>query len=273
MASTARDLAAFCELLDTMAEWCEQSTEGASLVESCREALSAVRVAVALRTDETAARVNDACATIADEKARGLKREFLGALFLVARGAIDVSPTPAQINAAERLLLTHATNAGTMLGVKDAAREARMAIDRGRTSGRKADRYPEPGFAQQLALGALLAQYRELGRMSPDALCTLASSKGVKITRASLARMEGGTASKEAPLDAVVVCLGHDPKQFRARAAHCHNLARELAKKVSGTDSERWFGEFVAIYGDRGARSTLSLAACAAAGLDEDKLR
>lgn len=269
----ANDLTAFCEVLDTMVEWCEQTPEGSSLVEASRDALSAVRTAVTLRTDDTVKRVNESCGRIADASATGMRREFLCALFLVARGAVEPSRTASDVGAAERVLLTHAANLGTLLSVSDAARQARLALDRGRTSGRKPERYPEPGFARQLALGALVAQYRERGRLSPEALCALASSRGIKLTRVALSRIENGTASKDAPIDAIAACLGHDPKLFRLRAERSHDLARELAKRVSGEDSERWFGDFVAVHGDRGARSTLTLAACAAARLADDKLR
>lgn len=268
---TPRDLSAFCEVLDTVVEWAEQRGES---IDGVRDALNAVRVGVSVPTPFTREAIRLACRRVSDPDATGARRELLCALMLVAQGAVQITLQPSDVSAAERLLLTHATNAGRALGVPDAAKTARLALDRGRAEGRRADRFPEPGFVPQLALGSLLAQYRDLGRMSQDDLVARAASRGVKITRAQLARIEGGTAARGAPLDALFECMGHDAVEARLRAERAHDLARDLALKVSGGQpSERWFAEAVALFGERVARAAVTLAAGAAARLDASKLR
>lgn len=270
----SRDLNAFCEVLDTVVEWVDGADNPDMMSDALREAISAVRTAVTLRTPETVARLDEACRLASDPAATGVKRELLCAVFLVSRGALQTSPLSAKdLGEAERLILTHAANAGGLLGISDAAKQARIALDGGRTSGRKPSRFPEPGFARQLAIGCLIAQYRDLGRLSQPDLVRLATSKGVKITKAQLARVEGGTAAANAPVDALIICLKHDPAEFRIRGDKTLELAREIARRVSGAkDSERWFAEFVSVFGERGARACLTVAACAGARLRKDQL-
>lgn len=269
---TPRDLSAFCEVIDTLVEWFEQRGES---IEGVRDALDAVRIAVSVPTPSTRAAVQLACERVGDPAATGARRELLCALMLVAQGAVQITLQPADVTAAERLLLTHATNAGRALGVSDAAKVARLAMERGRAEGRRADRFPEPGFVPQLALGSLLAQYRDLGRMSQDDLVKRAIARGVKVTRAQLARIEGGTAARDAPLDALFECMGQNAIEARLRAERAHDLARDLLLKVTGAteSSERWFAEAVALSGERSARAAVTLAAGAAARLDASKLR
>lgn len=268
---TPRDLSAFCEVLDTVVEWFEQRGES---IDGVRDALDAVRVAVSVPTPSTREAIRLACQRVSDPDATGARRELLCALMLVAQGAVQITLQPADVTAAERLLLTHATNAGRALGVPDAAKTARLALDRGRAEGRRADRFPEPGFVPQLALGSLLAQYRDLGRLSQEDLVKRAASRGVRISKAQLARIEGGTAARDAPLDALFECVGQDAIEARLRAERAHDLARDLSLKVSGGEpSERWFAESVALFGERVARAAVTLATGAAARLDASKLR
>lgn len=272
--SAPRTLLGFVEVLDTMVEWYERSAEPSEVV---RRALDAVRVAASVPTAATCAALEAPMVAAADPRADGARGELLCALVLVATTVVReaaVGATPEHYAGAERVLLTHAANLGKLLGVKDAGKEARLALDRGRAEGRRADRFPEPGFARELARGALLAQYRDFGRLSQDDLVRLATSRGMKVTKALVARIEGGTAAKTAPVDALFACFELSPDETRRRAEVTHDLAREMACRVAGSDvSDRWFAEFVALFGEAKARAVVTVAACGAARIAAEKLR
>lgn len=269
-----RTLLGFVEVLDTMVEWYERANETS---EPVRRALDAVRVAASVPTVATCAALDAPMTAATDANADGARGELLCALVLVASTVVNEAAgraTPSTFAAAERLLLTHAATLGRLLGVKEAGREARLALDRGLAEGRRADRFPEPGFARELARGALLAQYRDFGRLSQDDLVRLATSRSVKVTKALVARIEGGTASKGAPVDALFACFDLTPSETRRRAEMAHDLAREMACRVAGGEiNERWFAEFVALFGEAKARAVVTVAACGAARISAEKLR
>ena len=257
-----RTLPAFCELLDVMVDWLEAAKIDH---EGEEEALAAVRAFVALRNGATARRLDGACAAVhPPEAVTGARRDLRRAILALAGAACLPSPTREQLAGVERALIAGATEVGRAAAVLDPAREARVVLERARREGRKTSRYPEPGFARQLALGCLLAQYREMGRLSQGALCDLAARSGVKVPKASLARLEAGVPWKGAPLDELVTLLGQHPQEFRERAVKAHDFAARLTRPIGVRSDERWFAELVAVHGDTAARACVRFAAAAA---------
>lgn len=272
-----RDLSAFCEVLDTMFEWCDAApAEAITGLGGMRVAANAVRSAIAHRSAESIATLNNSCSAAEDPGATGARQHILSAVFLVARGAmLDVPAGQDELAKAERLLLSHAVELGKILGVEDSGRIARLALDRGRSEGRRNDRFPEPGFARALIIGSLIVLYREIGRMTRADIVRSASGRGVKLTEALLARVEGGTASRGAPVDEIVRCLGQTPSEFHRRAEHAHGLATAIAATAAGkpTDPHRWFAETVSVYGERTARACVDVAVGASVRLKVEMLR
>lgn len=263
-----RTLASLCEVLDLYVEWLDHASVDLSAE---AEALAALRAFIASRTPATAARVDAACGPIYPaESVPAPRRELRRALFAVAGAACARQPlAPEQVQHVERVLLALAPALGAAGSVREPGREARVALERGRREGRRDTRYPEPGFARQLAVGALLAQYRDLGRVSQAALCDLAAQRGLKVSKANLARLEAGVAWKAAPVDDLAQILGVEPGEFYARADRAHEMAAKLSRPLlgAGMDDEvesRWFAALVATYGDAAARACVRFAAAGA---------
>lgn len=257
-----RTLPALCELLDVMVDWLEAARIDH---EGEQEALGAVRAFVALRNGATARRLDGACAAIHPPDAvSGARLELRRAILSVAGAACLATPTREQLAGVERSLIASAAEIGRTADVADPAREARVVLERARREGRKSNRYPEPGFARQLALGCLLAQYREMGRLSQAALCDLAARSGVKVPKGNLARLEAGVPWKDAPVDELVRLLGQHPLEFRERAVRAHDFAARLTRPIGVRSEDRWFAELVAVHGDSAARACVRFAAAAA---------
>jgi len=263
-----RRLAAFCEVLDVMAEWME-AAGGYGPVE--REALAATRSCIASGVPRAAERAYAAWLAL-DATHRGSPSppptgDFREALLLVCRGSISAPAevTAATLNQAERILLTHAANVGAAAGVRDAGRAARVALEGGLRDGRKTSRFPEPGFARQAALGACLRLARSHARMDPAAVCAQAGRRGVRIAPAALTRYENGHHGRDAPTDVLAECVGLRGAELRARAELAHRMAQELAARHGVSDRERWFAEVVAVDDEDTARSYLAVCAAAAA--------
>lgn len=256
-----RTLASLCEVLDLYVEWLDHVDLG---IEA--DAITALRAFIASRTSDTAARVDATCGAIFPATAAPTpRRELREALFAVAGAACAPQPlAPEQVQHVERVLLALAPALGAAGGVREPGREARVALERGRREGRRDTRYPEPGFARQLAAGALLAQYRDLGRVSQAALCDLAGQRGLKVSKQNLARLEAGVPWKAAPVDALARVLGVEPAEFHARAARAHEMAAKLSQPLLGAEDPRWFASLVATYGDAAARACVRFAAAGA---------
>ena len=262
MAAVDRSLAALCETLDVAVEWL---TDAGIDHAGEEEALASVRAFIACCTPETARRVDDACAAIYPAEAvTGARRALRTSILAVAGAACLAAPTPEQLAQVERTLLRSVAEVGSAAGKTDPAREARVVLERARKAGRKASRYPEPGFARQLAIGCLLAQYREIGRLSQTALCDLAAKRGLRVPKAALARLEAGVPWKDAPLDEIVRLLGQNPLEFQERARRAHEFAEKLTRPIGVRSEERWFAELVAVHGDTAARACVRFAAAAA---------
>lgn len=271
-------LAAFCEVLDTMADWMEEA--GAPVGDMEREALASARACVASPTDRSKGRTYTAWAVLnaaaTTSPATTPTRDFRDAILLVCRGALssEAELTAESLAFAERVLLTHATNAGAALGVRGAAQAARVALDAGKRDGRKPSRFPEPGFAKQLCLGSVLRRVRVHGRMEPADVCAAVErSGGPKLTPRGLALIEGGNPGRGAPVDAVAEALGRSPDDVRARGAMAHALASEFALRAGVADPERWFAEVVSVDGEEVARAYVLAASAAAVRVDPAKLR
>lgn len=264
-----RTLSAFCEVLDTMVGWLD-----AAEVEHNGElaALSALRLSIAVPSDSTVSATNTACSAIYPAEAVvGPRRDLRGAILLLALAALT-PPTKEQLDICQRMMLAYAANVGIAVGVKDAARLARLALDRGQAEGRQASRFPEPGFARSLALGCVIAHLREQGKLSAVDLCRLAGERGCRMTVRNLGRLEGGNAWKDAPVDELAACFGQSPAELRARATAAHDLALKIMGTFGIAPSERWFAEVVALYGEKAARSAISLAAVGAVKLPKERL-
>ena len=261
-----RTLASLCEVLDLYVEWLDHAHVDLSAE---ADAIAALRAFIASRTTATAARVDATCGAIFPAAvAPAPRRELREALFAVAGAACAPQPlAPEQVQHVERVLLALAPALGAAGGVREPGREARVALERGRREGRRDTRYPEPGFARQLAAGALLAQYRDLGRVSQAALCDLAAQRGLKVSKQNLARLEAGVPWKAAPVDDLARLLGVDPAEFHARAARAHEMAAKLSQPLLGAgpdEDPRWFAALVATYGDAAARACVRFAAAGA---------
>lgn len=248
-----------------MVEWFDQGQEAHHTEDG---ALQALRAFYAFRSQSTAHGLDRACAAIypahagQSEAHRALRRAILA----VAGAACLPTLTPEQRQELDRRLLSEAAMVGAGVGVPDADRRARVALEKARKGGRGVTRYPEPGFARLLARGSLLAQHRDLARMTPDALCAAAVARGQRVTRAQLARLEAGQPWREAPVELLVTLLGQEPSHFERRATVTHDTARDLAHKVLGVAATpRWFAELVAVHGDHAARACLRFAAAVAA--------
>lgn len=267
-----RHIDGWCEVLDTMVEWCGE--RGIETTED-RTAIDAVRSLVSFYCTETRRRAVFACnVLLAAGQPAGALLELRSAILLVYRGGEDAGGkvSPADYAEGSRRLIAHATSLGTILGIANAATVAREALDKGTAGGRQDHRYPELGFARQLALGSVVACYRELSRLSHADVVKLLASKGVQVNTQNLARFERGLPLKGASLAALALCFGTRDDLLRRRADVAFNLAATFASKVGADDPERWFAQLVSIYGDNTARAYLTITAPAAVNIADDKL-
>ena len=257
-----RTLSAFCELIDVMVDWLETAKINH---EGEQEALSAMRGFIALRNASTAQRLDAACGTVFPPESVSGPRQYLRVAILALAGvACLTTPTGEELAEVEQVLLAAAGEVGRAASISDPVKAARLTLERARRDGRKTTRYPEPGFARQLAMGCLLAQYREMSRLSQAAFCELAHSHGIRLQKSNLARLESGCAWKDAPVDQLAKLLGQHPEEFHQRAGRAHDFAARLTRPMGVVSDERWFAELVAVHGDAAARACVRFAAAAA---------
>ena len=267
-----RTIDGWCEVLDTMLEWCD---ERGVCTPADHAAADAVRSLVSFFCDETRRQALHTCNVLVGAgQPSGPLLELRSAIILVFRGGEEAGGKVSSIDYAEgsRKLLAHAVNLGAILGVPNAATVARDALDKGTRGGRQDHRYPEPGFARQLALGSVAACHRELARLSHADLVKLLAARGVQASPQNLARFERGLPWKGANLTALALCLGTRDDLLRRRANVAFTLAATFASKVGAEDSERWFAQLVSIYGDNTARAYLTITAPAAVNTADERL-
>lgn len=260
-------IAAFCEVADTIAEWCE----GAGVdLGAAREALAAARARIAAPNERTFDRAYAAWFALNHEQAQRPAPTPLSdvreAVLLVCRASVadKAEHDDVSLAAAERILLAYATNVGIALGVRDAGRLARVALDEGKRVGRAPSRFPEPGFARQAALGAVFRLARVHARFQPADVCRIAATHGAKLNGAALTRFENGHHGRDAPVEALARTVGESVDVLHARAELAHRLAQENAVRHGVTDPERWFAEVVAVDDETTARAHLHVGASAA---------
>lgn len=151
-------------------------------------------------------------------------------------------------------------------GRRDPPRAARVAMEDAARGPRPATRFPEPGFARLLAQGLVLAQRRELAKLTPAALATAATAPGIEVTRAQVQRVEAGLQWQPTLLLALARALSLEPEDLEHRAGLAHDTAQSVASSVLGIEAgPRWFAELVAVCGEEAARAVVRVAAARAA--------
>lgn len=167
---------------------------------------------------------------------------------------------------AGRDLLALGVSLAEATGRRDPPRAARVAMEDAARGARPMTRFPEPGFARLLAQGLVLAQRRELAKMTPAALATAATAPGIEVTRAQVQRVEAGLQWQPTLLLALARALSMDPEDLELRASAAHDTAQGVASSVLGIEPGlRWFAELVAVCGEDAARAVVRVAAARAA--------
>lgn len=267
---TPREVEAMCALIDAVTDWCD--ARGLDHRAEDR-LLDAVRIFCASgAVSGSAAHVAMDAAVMSiypPANAPTPVQVDLRCMLLIVPGLVvearkNGGGTVEGVRAAERALLTHASRIGSAIGHPDPDGEARRALDAGRAQGRGAERFPEPGFARQLALGAVIAHLRAQARFEPADLCRAVTARGTPLSTHQLGRLEAGNTWAKAPLDSIATVFGITRRNVEEWAAGAHALAAQLAGHSGAGTGERWFADTVAVDG-RGAATAWIIAAAAAA--------
>jgi len=267
---TPREVEAMCALIDTVMDWID-----ARMIDHSTEdrMLGAVRIFCASGgVDGSSAHraMDDAARTIYPPDAAPTPVQVdLRCMLLIVPGLVMNARkagggTVDEVRAAERGLLTHASRIGAVVGHADADGDARRALEAGRAQGRGGERFPEPGFARQLALGAVIANLRAQAHFSPADLCRAVSARGTTMTVAQLSRLEAGHGWAKAPLDSIAAVFSTTRRNLEDWGAGAHALASQLAAHSQLGTGERWFADTVAVVGERAARAAVDFASAAA---------
>lgn len=267
---TPREVEAMCALIDAVTDWCDARGIDHRAEDKLLDAVRIFCASGAVDGSPAHREMDAAVVSIwPPSNAPTPVQVDLRCMLLIVPGIVvetrkQGGGTVEQVRAAERALLTHASRIGAAIGHPDPDGEARRALDAGRTQGRGGERFPEPGFARQLALGAVVSHLRAQARFEPADLCRAVSARGTALSTQQLGRLEAGGMWAKAPLDSIAAVFGITRRNLEDWAAGAHTLAAQLAGHSGAGTGERWFADTVAVDGRVAAEAWVKAASAAA---------